>query len=84
MKNNDYSTTKTLSKGITQLVNIISSTAFSGLIVVAFKEIFDKDFSIEDIQHTIQNISGSVVFLTPVVSSIVQMIINFKKNFYKK
>lgn len=84
MENESYSIQKTISKGVNQILVIISSTAFSGLLVAVIKELTDKEFTITDIQNVIQNISSTVVCLVPVVSSFVQMAINFKKNFKPK
>jgi hypothetical protein len=84
MKNEEYSVQKTISKGINQILVIVSSTAFSGLMVAVIKELTDKEFSITDIQKVIESVSGTVVYLVPVVSSIIQMAINFKKNFKAK
>ena len=81
MYNNNYSIKKTVSKGINQILVIISSTAFSSLLVAIIKEITDKDFSITDVQKAMESISSIVVCLVPVVSSIMQMMINFKKNY---
>lgn len=76
----EYKSSITLKKGGTHFLNIISSTAFSSLLVILAKEIFDKDFKIGDIQAVIENISGAVLFVTPVVSSGVRMLVNFFKN----
>jgi hypothetical protein len=84
MKNEEYSIQKTISKGFNQMLVIVSSTAFSGLMVAVIKELTDKEFSITDIQKVIESVSGTVVYLVPVVSSIIQMAINFKKNFKAK
>jgi hypothetical protein len=81
MYNNNYSIKKTVLKGINQILVIISSTAFSSLFVAIIKEITDKDFSITDIQKVMESISTIVVCLVPVVSSMIQMMINFKKNY---
>lgn len=69
----------TIKKGGTQLINIVSSTAFSGLLVILLKEIFDKEFDIQNIQEGIDTISGTVIFLTPFVSAAVRMIANYIK-----
>jgi hypothetical protein len=81
MYNNNYSIKKTVLKGINQILVIISSTAFSSLFVAIIKEITDKDFSITDVQKAMESISSIVVCLVPVVSSMIQMMINFKKNY---
>lgn len=84
IKNENYSSTKTLSKGLEQLITIISSSAFATLLVIVLKEITDKDFNISDVQDGIKHVSGTVIFLTPVISAIVKMIQNFYKNYFKK
>jgi hypothetical protein len=81
MYNNNYSIKKTVLKGINQILVIISSTAFSSILVAIIKEITDKDFPITDIQKVMESISTIVVCLVPVVSSMIQMMINFKKNY---
>lgn len=74
----------TVKKGGTQLINIISSTAFSGILVILLREIFDKEFEIENIKEGIDSITGSVIFLTPFVSAAVRMIANFIKRSKKE
>lgn len=69
----------TVKKGGTHFLNIISSTAFSGFLVILFREVSDEEFQIENIRDGINNIAGSIIFLTPFVSAIIRMIANFIK-----
>lgn len=79
MINKEYNPTITAAKGGKQLINVISSAAFSGLIVIIIKELTDKEFDATDIQNGIESVYGSILFLTPFVSAAVRMISNFIK-----
>lgn len=81
MKNPDYKAEITLSKGGKQLVNIITSTAFSAFIVVVYKELTDKDFKPENLKYIIDNLSNLIVFITPFMSMGIKMITNFVNNY---
>lgn len=84
MKNTSYKASITASKGGKQLVNVITSTAFASFLVVVIKQLTDKDFEVTDIKSFIDNISGMVVFITPVVSTLIKMLSNFKNNYFSK
>lgn len=82
LKNTNYSGKKTLTKGMKQAVNILSSTGFSALVVLLMKFMFDKEFKAEDIKQIIDEMTGSIVLIIPVVSSLIAMINNFRKNYF--
>lgn len=74
-----YNSQITVKKGGLQILNVICSTAFSGLIVITVKEITDQDFNPDTIQEGINNIAGAVLFITPIISAFIRMISNWIK-----
>lgn len=84
MKNPDYKPEITIKKGGKQFVNIISSAAFSSLLVVIIKELTDKNFQASDIQSAIDSIQGTVLILIPIVSTGINMVANIIKHYWKK
>lgn len=76
----NYSASKTVGKGAGQLLNVLTSTVFSSAIVLTIGAITGKNIDVESIQEGIAHISGSVVFLTPIVSAGFKMVTNWFKN----
>lgn len=76
----EYNPTITLGKGGKQLINVLSSTAIASALVVLINGILGKELKIETIQQGIDHISGSIIFITPIVSAFIRMASNYIKN----
>lgn len=84
MKNENYNPKITAKKGGKQVINIVSSSGIALLIVIILKLLTDKDFELTDIQLLIDEMGKLIIIIIPIVSSIITMINNFRKNYYKK
>lgn len=77
---NGYNPSITIGKGGKQLINVLSSAAVSSGLVILINGILGKEIEAETIQQGMNNISGSVLFLTPIVSAFIRMAMNYIKN----
>lgn len=81
MENKKYEISITIEKGAKQLINVVISIILSILLMIIFKQIVDKDFNIKNFESVIKTLSNSVVLLIPVMSAIIDMILNFRKHY---
>ena len=81
MDKKEYKISITIEKGARQLLNVITSIVISIILIVIVRCIIDSDFKIKDITPAVESISNSIILIVPVVSSILNMIINFKKHY---
>lgn len=83
-KNKNYKFNKTVQKGFDQIINILSSAAFSTMVIMICRLLCGKDINIKYITEVIESLSQMGVLLIPVISALIAVINNIRKHYYKK